>query len=200
MPKRAADYMTGQREMIARAALDVLIEKGYHETSLRDICRAANVSNGALYSYFPTREAVVIAACEIDNRLALEQRCPESWAEYTDIGHDELFPGTFRSRRFRLSLQFAAELSQMPTPPKGLADLFQAHRLVVRRSLEHLKNLDVVSLPLGLETTSDIHCQLFVGASYHLSANHGTDRVPIMDAFRKGLAETAGLVSMVQLA
>lgn len=71
--------MQAQRDNIARAALDVLIEKGYHETTLRDICRAAGVSNGALYSYFPTRDSVIIAACLIDHVRARELPVPTTW-------------------------------------------------------------------------------------------------------------------------
>ena len=48
MPKRDAAYMRAQREMIARAALQVLLEKGVYDTSLRDICKAAGVSMGAI--------------------------------------------------------------------------------------------------------------------------------------------------------
>ena len=81
MPKRDDEYMQGQRDAIARAALSVLIEKGYYETTLRDVCRAAGISNGALYSYFPTREAVIVAACLIDHAAQLADDAPESWAE-----------------------------------------------------------------------------------------------------------------------
>lgn len=43
------------REKLLNASLKLIKEKGYHNTTVRDICSAANVSIGTFYSYFPTK-------------------------------------------------------------------------------------------------------------------------------------------------
>jgi len=70
MPKREETYMQAQRDAIARATLTVLLDKGLYATSLRDICRAAGISIGALYIHFRTKEEAVVAACALDCGIA----------------------------------------------------------------------------------------------------------------------------------
>ena len=43
MPKRDEAYMEGQRELIERAALECLLDKGVYDTTLRDVCERVRV-------------------------------------------------------------------------------------------------------------------------------------------------------------
>ncbi|NLO49189.1 MAG: TetR/AcrR family transcriptional regulator [Clostridiales bacterium] len=43
------------KERLLHASLQLIKEKGYPNTTVRDICAAANVSIGTFYSYFPTK-------------------------------------------------------------------------------------------------------------------------------------------------
>ena len=195
MPKRDENYMRTQREAIAKAALGVLIEKGYYEASLRDICRAAGISNGAFYTHFATREEVVVAACAVDHAIQADNALPKTWDEYAGDMLDEQFePGTYASKRFRLSLQFVAELTQMNTNPEGLSTIFAIYRDNLSRALMRLKENGIVALPLGVEVTTDLHLQLFTGAQYQIGSNKDSDREAVAGALRKGLALTAGLL------
>jgi len=195
MPKRDEKYMQAQRGAIARAALDTLIEKGYHDTTLRDICRAAGVSNGALYSYFPTRDAVILAACALDHVRMQGAELPSSWQEYVDqSSNDVTVPGSYRSRRFRLAVQFAAEISQMDTMPAGAPALYEVYRERVQRSLEALRNLGVIALPFGIDMTTEIHTQLFIGFEYQRVLNREVRAHQTRQAFETSLALTAGLI------
>ena len=196
MPKRDEKYMQAQRDAIAQAALDVLVEKGYHDTSLRDICRVAGVSNGALYSYFPTREAVILAACSLEHIQMQDEALPSSWQEYADLASfdDVTVPGTYRSRRFRLSLQFTAEISQMDEMPEGAPALYNIYRERVRRSLESLRDLGIIALPFGIDATTEMHTQLFIGFEYLRVLNREVRAGLTRQAFEISLALTAGLI------
>ncbi|WP_066816916.1 TetR/AcrR family transcriptional regulator [Sphingomonas mali] len=195
MPKRDENYMRNQRDAIASAALEVLIEKGYHETTLRDICRAAGVSNGALYSYFPTREAVVVAACAIDHAKQAKADLPGSWEAYANLPEAQhRAVGAYGSKRFRLSLQFVAAISQMEDPPEGLPLIFEVYRDNIRRALLSFHARGLITLPLGIETTADLHCQLFVGAEYQLTANREYSSERVCAALKVGLALSAGMI------
>jgi len=49
------------RDRLYATAIRLIARRGYEETTLRDIARAADVSVGLLYRYFPSKQAVVIA-------------------------------------------------------------------------------------------------------------------------------------------
>ena len=59
--KRAA-----RRSEILAAAFACFVDKGFHATSMQDICAAAKMSPGALYRYFASKDDIIIAIVEED--------------------------------------------------------------------------------------------------------------------------------------
>jgi len=49
------------RDRLYATAIRLIARRGYEETTLRDIAKAADVSVGLLYRYFPSKQAVIIA-------------------------------------------------------------------------------------------------------------------------------------------
>ena len=64
MPKLAPRTQHARREHILDAAERCFINKGFHHATMDDICREAHVSPGALYTYFVSKEALIIGLCE----------------------------------------------------------------------------------------------------------------------------------------
>ena len=64
MPKLAPRTQQARREHILDAAERCFINKGFHHATMDDICREAHVSPGALYTYFVSKEALIIGLCE----------------------------------------------------------------------------------------------------------------------------------------
>ena len=64
MPKLAPKTQHARREHILDAAERCFIGKGFHHATMDDICREAQVSPGALYTYFVSKEALIIGLCE----------------------------------------------------------------------------------------------------------------------------------------
>jgi AcrR family transcriptional regulator len=52
------------RAAILTAALELFSQHGYDATGVAEICTAANVSKGAFYHHFPTKQAVFLALLE----------------------------------------------------------------------------------------------------------------------------------------
>ncbi|HEX4199042.1 MAG TPA: helix-turn-helix domain-containing protein [Caulobacteraceae bacterium] len=195
MPKRDDAYMRAQRDLIARAALRVLLEKGVYATSLRDICASAGVSIGSLYTHFTTKEDAITAACALDY-LDHEGAPPApDWTAYLDGLRQELHQlyNPTRQKRYRLSLQFVAELMMMERPPEGLAQIYFIYRSSIASSLAQLRDKGEIGLPLGLEVTADIHMQMIAGAVYRSAADRDCPLDQIDHALATGLALTAGL-------
>lgn len=76
MPRSEEDNLqirTARRNEILAAATRVFVEKGLVRTKVTDIAAAANLSNGLLYHYFPSKEAVFEAiAIEMMERTEAE--------------------------------------------------------------------------------------------------------------------------------
>lgn len=47
------------KELLYHTAMDMLIERGFQATTIRDICREANVSVGTFYTYFDSKYAIL---------------------------------------------------------------------------------------------------------------------------------------------
>ncbi len=65
---KRAKAVAERRALILEAAVSCFLEKGYHQTGVRDIARQAGVSLGNLYNHFPGKHDVLveIAALERD--------------------------------------------------------------------------------------------------------------------------------------
>lgn len=68
------------RERILDSAMQAFAERGYHDTSMDDIVRAAGLSKGGIYFHFPGKESLFFAlvnrladALESSARLSIEQ-------------------------------------------------------------------------------------------------------------------------------
>jgi len=60
MPKLLDRTVTKNQVRIERAALKLFTRQGFHGTTVREIARAAGVSMGKLYLYYPTKEEIFI--------------------------------------------------------------------------------------------------------------------------------------------
>lgn len=196
MPKRDDAYMERQRELIARAALEVLLEKGLHDASLREICAQADVSVGAFYNHFPTKTDAIVAARVIDVAEVSAVPPAKNWAEYVAfVGETFCSRDPQRLRRRRLSLQFAAELLNMTENPKGLSEIYEVQRRQMRDSLSAVHQAGEVTLPLGLDQTVEVHAMLALGASYRVSNDVDLSIEEALATLTSGLRSTAGFKS-----
>jgi AcrR family transcriptional regulator len=62
MPRVSADHVLARRQQIVEAALRCFAKDGFHATSMRDVVRESELSAGAVYSYFPSKESLIAAA------------------------------------------------------------------------------------------------------------------------------------------
>ncbi|HUL15098.1 MAG TPA: TetR/AcrR family transcriptional regulator [Terriglobales bacterium] len=62
---RFARHREKYRERLFRAALKLFGEKGFAETTIEDITKAADLGKGTFFNYFPTKEHILIAFGEM---------------------------------------------------------------------------------------------------------------------------------------
>ncbi|MFI0843291.1 TetR/AcrR family transcriptional regulator [Mesorhizobium sp. IMUNJ 23232] len=63
-----AERREQQTQRILDAAKACFIRSGFKGASMQEICAEVGMSPGALYRYFPSKEAIVEAICEADRR------------------------------------------------------------------------------------------------------------------------------------
>jgi AcrR family transcriptional regulator len=66
-----------RREDILRASLHLFAEKGFHGTSMRDIARAADITEGLIYHYFASKRDLFRAIIEEYSFLPLLRTLPD---------------------------------------------------------------------------------------------------------------------------
>jgi len=60
-PRGPTEQGAQARQDLYKAAIKLIVSRGYEATTLRDIAKQAGVSVGLLYRYFPSKRAVVLA-------------------------------------------------------------------------------------------------------------------------------------------
>ena len=195
MPKRDEAYMEGQRELIERAALECMLEKGAYATTLRDVCERVGISMGALYVHYRTRDDLFLAALRLEPS---RQVTPVStWADYIDTTREFVqrlsSANDHARRRGRLSLQFIAEHSLERDSPPGFPELFQTTLGFFRESLQVIHRNGEITLPLGLRATSETHQRLESGTALLMIADKTIDAKRATSTLLDAFALTAGL-------
>ncbi len=71
MPKVSAEHTLARRQQIIDAAYRCFARKGFHQATMRDIYAEANLSPGAVYHYFDSKDAIIQASFEFDYRRSL---------------------------------------------------------------------------------------------------------------------------------
>lgn len=72
------------RRNLIRTAVDLITEKGYDATTMKQIARDAGIGDATIYKYFPSKEKILLAYYELCIEITLEvvQETP-GWEEFT---------------------------------------------------------------------------------------------------------------------
>ncbi|TAG08090.1 MAG: TetR/AcrR family transcriptional regulator [Verrucomicrobia bacterium] len=66
MSRQSLHRHEARREQILAVCMQCFAAKGFHQTSMRDLCAALEMSPGAFYRYFDSKEAVIAAMVDAD--------------------------------------------------------------------------------------------------------------------------------------
>ncbi|MFK4089969.1 TetR/AcrR family transcriptional regulator [Kribbella sp. NPDC020789] len=64
MPKVSEEHRVARRAQIVAAARSCVVEQGFHKTTMADVIAASELSAGAVYGYFKSKEEIVAAIAE----------------------------------------------------------------------------------------------------------------------------------------
>ena len=72
MPKVSQQHRDARRGQILAAARRCFLRDGFHSTSMQDLFAEAGLSSGAVYSYFTSKDDVIVAIAEENMRGVTE--------------------------------------------------------------------------------------------------------------------------------
>lgn len=73
MPKVSAAHQEQVRRRIVDAALRVFSAHGYHRSTVADVVAVSGLSVGAIYTYFPSKEALFVETCDLASAQGVEE-------------------------------------------------------------------------------------------------------------------------------
>jgi AcrR family transcriptional regulator len=147
MPRVDDTYIATRRQAIIDAAMTCFARDGFHRTTMQDIVRETQLSAGAIYRYFPSKEDIVAAiaqerhaaeagmladaAARVDVDSALRDLIHVSLGRLTD-------PGEQRWRRITVQVWAEALRDErvMEIVRRGLDDPLDAIGELIRRAQE----------------------------------------------------------------
>jgi AcrR family transcriptional regulator len=129
-PASALARFQQRREQTARALLEaarrVLAFKGYHDTKVVDIARAANVGVGTFYLYYPTKQAIFLQLVQ-DTAQRLKRELDDARAKEADpvvrarLGYEIFFRFAQDNRElFRIVFGHGAAFNQVLRQAQGM--------------------------------------------------------------------------------
>ena len=177
MPKRNAAYMLGQREQITKAALRCFVSNGLHKTSMRDVCKEAGISMGALYVHFQNKEQLLEAT--VMENLRSSDPLPEidtweAFEEFVRSRYVDLPSGEYRSQS-SLAFEMAADRLRNKAQAPHWAEIQDEHRDWYRRILKGAVRDGTATLPMGEDTTIDALVAMFSGLAFRVSMDSDLD-------------------------
>lgn len=72
MPKVTEAHLEARRQQILDAASSCFSRRGFHQATMQDICREAELSPGAVYRYFTSKEEIIAAMVDERRREGVD--------------------------------------------------------------------------------------------------------------------------------
>jgi TetR/AcrR family fatty acid metabolism transcriptional regulator len=71
-----AQLTATKRQHVLDAAAGVFAEKGFHAATIKDVARAAGVAHGSVYTYFESKEALLLGLFDLMSARARMEIAP----------------------------------------------------------------------------------------------------------------------------
>lgn len=156
MPRVSAEHLTARRQQILDAARVCFLRNGFHQTSMQDVIKEANLSVGAVYRYFPSKNDLITALAEqvIDQITAMfgelvSSDPPPSLAMAMQRATDFVTDQTGPDGTMRMALQIWSEAMYDPTLAAFVSQVYARIRTILDRFAE--RAIDTGALPAGTD-------------------------------------------------
>ena len=131
MPRVSAEHLAARRQQILDAARVCFTRTGFHATTMHDVIREADLSVGAVYRYFKSKEELIAAMTEqVVNEIV--DRVGDAMNAQPPLPLDQTLERVFRVMRpqlgedgmFRVALQLWSEALRNPALAELVVTLY----------------------------------------------------------------------------
>jgi AcrR family transcriptional regulator len=139
VPRVSEEHLDARRGQILDGARRAFARNGFHSTSMQDILRESGLSAGAVYRYFPSKDAIIAAiATEAMATIRRAFETSESLTAVELIAHalERVEVQARKDDLGRLALQVYAEAARSEAIREEIAAAVQEAREALRRRLE----------------------------------------------------------------
>ncbi len=164
------DRVRARRERLINAAITVFVEKGFHNATVREIGRVANMTQGTIYNYVSSKDDILYLVCD---RIV---------AEYNDQARKALETSRDPVERVRSAVRAISQV--MYRHRREILLIYQDSHLLDKRSRRVILARVEEFIGMFERIIADAARELKVALPYpHLSANMLTF-LPVMIALR----------------
>ena len=175
-PGRTTDATARQRH-IAKAALICFGRSGFHGASMQDICAEAGMSAGALYRYFPSKAAIIVAIVEAEREQHAQMFAPledaaDPLAALQALG-EAFLTQQLTGNTGMLTFDVIAEAGRNPEVMQAVEKTASFVRDTLRRAMQRGQGLGVVDPSLDVEAACQLILALGDGLCVQFGGPHG---------------------------
>jgi AcrR family transcriptional regulator len=189
MPRLTPERRSARRQQILDAARQCFLREGFHATSMKHVLDAAQLSAGAVYNYFPSKDDLIAAISE--DALAEVAATFDKMREGELPPLDEALTAVFTHRApmdaqresAKLLVQVWAESLRSPALGAKVAPIFGAVRDVFIRLVATYQEADAIPPAVPAEYVADVLLATLHGIILRRAILDDTD----LDAVRQGL-------------
>ena len=167
MPKVTEAHLEARREQILSAASSCFARKGFHGCTMQDICTEAELSPGAIYRYFRSKEEIIEAMCEEYRRQNLELieviRQADDTAQVLEDLAQAFFPGLEEPETCALDIELWAEALRNPDVRSVFCRSFDVHLEAFTEIIRRAQQRGEVSAELEPTAVARVMMSLFQG-------------------------------------
>lgn len=203
MPKLKPATQIARRANILDAAEQCFAAHGFHRCTMQDICKAAGVSAGAVYVYFPSKEALIAGICERDRaklaaQFAALAEAPDLLEALAGLGHHYAIEEPVYKRK--LAIEMGLESTRDP----AIAEIFQSVDRFCKESFvklfERARADGRIAPKLDSQTLADVVATIGDGMFWRRAMDASFDPQPVLAAFVGMVAALINPISPAALA
>ncbi len=130
-----------RQEAIRQAAYSCFRDRGYHETSVDTVCRAADISKGTFYWYYPSKQAAFVDILETWARQVMDEVLQQFERAVTRDDYVSALTKALQREVHRgrvivpLWLEFTAHARREPEIQEALARFYARARIAIAEML-----------------------------------------------------------------
>jgi AcrR family transcriptional regulator len=170
MPKVTQEYKEARRQQIIDAAYRCFARKGFHQTTMRDIYQEAQLSPGAVYHYFDSKDAIIQASFDFDylrsrDRFNAARESDDPWRALTEL-IDFLFQGLKGAAELgagRVNVQGWGEALVNPRLQQTLRQVIASYRDAVAQIIHRAQEAGQLDKSLDAPSVSQVLLSLYYG-------------------------------------